>query len=378
MLRTILISETAESAGQLRYLSDSCGIFRILKDFSARQSSVEIQRTLVLEPEVVLLESMSESTCLAEMIAAQCPRALVIEIGGHSEAASAADAVLTAGAGAEALFEAIPRAIGRRLSNHRCQLFTFLPAKAGSGCSTIALNVAVKLAQEHGLRVLFVDADLRSSALTAMMGVNPPVGLESLFDQFDNMTTIALDRGIVQWHGVELLLASRSMDAGIPSPAHYIRLLSSALGRFDCIVVDLPELVNPATLSVVRASHERYVVCTTEIPSLALAEQRLLELARLRVLDEEVGVVVNRWQRTDPSPKRLAELLGQARIVTLPNDYRTVQKSFADCEPLAASKLADAIKDFARSLAPSGGERSGIGGTFKRLFRFPRAASDVA
>lgn len=378
MLRTILISESAESAGQLRYLADICGIFRVLKDFSALPSSFEIQRAISLEPEVVLMESFTESARLAEMIAAQCPRTLILVIGGQSEAPSAADAVLSAGASAEELFEAMPRAIGKRFSSRGCHLFSFLPAKAGSGCSTIALNTAVHLAQDLGHRVLFVDADLRSSAVTAMTGLKPAIGLESFFDQFDNMTTIDLDKAIVQWEGIDLLLGTRSMDAGIPSPAHYIRLLSCALGRFDSIVVDLPELVNPATLGVVRASHERFVVCTPEIPSLLLAEQRLSDLDRLRVLDDQVGVIVNRWHRTDPSPKSLSEILDQPRILTFPNDYRTVQKSFADCTPVGDSPLAEAFREFAGSLVNGSRDGSGFGGTLKRFFGFQRAADSVA
>lgn len=380
MLRTILISESPASAGQLRYLTDTCGIFKILKVFEAAPSSFELQRSLSLEPEVVLLElTDGGGASLADLISTRCPHALVVGVGEQfGSSPLALDSRLPRSPSPEQLFASLPQALGKRLSGHDCQLLTFMPAKAGSGSSTIALNAAACLAQKQQRRVLFVDADLRSSALTAMVGQTPRLGLESLFDQFDDMATIDLGRAKVAWHGVDLLISTRSVEASAPSPAHYMRLLSHAGGLYDSIVVDLPELVNPATLAAVRASHELFVVCTPEIPSLMLAEQRLSELERLKLPSDRVGVIVNRWQRTDPSPKSLGEMLGQPRIFTFPNDYRAVQKSFISGEPIPASKLADAFDQFTGSVVSSGLNESGIAGTLKRFFGFSQSAGRVA
>jgi hypothetical protein len=90
---------------------------------------------------------------------------------------------------------------------------------------------------------------------------------------------------------------------------------------------------------------------------------------------DRVGVIVNRWHRTDPSPKALAELLDRMRVLTFPNDYRAVQKSFAFGRPIADSKLADAFDDFTGKLVHCGVNESGIAGTFKRFFGFSQSAS---
>src|SRR5262249_40299339 len=52
-------------------------------------------------------------------------------------------------------------------------LLAFLPAKAGSGCSTICLNVAGCLANTLGKKTLVLEADIRSGMLSFLLNVTP-------------------------------------------------------------------------------------------------------------------------------------------------------------------------------------------------------------
>jgi cellulose biosynthesis protein BcsQ len=374
LLRTLLISASSGSANNLRYLADACGVFLVLKDFQSLPSSFELQRSFSLEPEIILLTTNDETAALPAQIRGLCPGALLIGVGSPvASPAAPVSCQLGHDAEPEDLLRALPAAIAGRLSASKCQLVSFMPAKAGSGCSTIALNIAACLARAHSKRVLLIDADLRSSVLTAMAGDMPDNGIEILFDQFDSLITVNLERNRIQWHGVDLLLSTRSIKGSPPSAAHYLRLLSAAAGRYDTIVTDLPELVNPATLAVVRASSDVFLVCTPELPALTLAQQRLSELDRIGLADDGVGIIVNRWHRTDPDRKGLAELLDHTRIHTFPNDYPAVRKSFAGHAPIGSSKLADAIKDFTENLLNPGDANKGIGAAIKNLFGFSRA-----
>lgn len=307
---------------------------------------------------------------LAKYISEYCPQTLIIGIGSPISSLSTNPVFAYVGhdPGPEDLLRALPKAMSDQLSGKSCTLVSFMPAKAGSGSSTIALNTAACLAQTYRQRVLVIDADLRSSVLTAMVGFMPDTGIEVLFQQLPNSTTVDWGRVPTPWHGAHLLMSTRSVDVALPSAADYLRLLSLAVGRYDTIIVDLPELINPATLALVRASHERFVVCTPELPSLTLAPQRLSELDRLGLLNEGVGIIVNRWHRTDLDVASLTELLGQARIHTFPNDYLAVRKSFADRAPIKGGKLADAFKEFTGQLIHADARNSGIGGVLKRLF----------
>jgi cellulose biosynthesis protein BcsQ len=375
LLRTILINGPLSPEGELRDLVEASGIFLILRDLTASSFSIELQRSLLLEPEIVLLTVTAEATTTADKIVAQCPATIVISVGDPLPSATGAVAAhLGPELSPEKLFEALTLAVANRLSRSHCDLITFMPAKAGSGSSTVALNTAAQFAQTQRQPVLMIDADLRSSAVTALVGRTPRDGIELLFDKFDNMSTLDPSRALVHWHGVDLLMSTRSVDAVPPSAGHYFRLLIFAAGRYRTIIVDLPELVNPATVGVVCASHHLFVVCTPELPSLTLAKQRLCELERLTLQDDRIGIVVNRWHRTDPDHESLADMLGKTHIHTLPNDYHAVRKSFAEGAPVGDSKLASAFEDFAGKLMDPGAMKPVAAAGLKRFFRLSRSA----
>jgi DNA-binding response OmpR family regulator len=53
------------------------------------------------------------------------------------------------------------------------KLNVFLPAKAGSGCTTVALNVAGALAARPGKKTLLIETDLHSGVLSTLLNITP-------------------------------------------------------------------------------------------------------------------------------------------------------------------------------------------------------------
>jgi len=230
-------------------------------------------------------------------------------------------------------------------------LFCFLPAKAGSGASTIVMNTAAALAREQGKRVLVVDADLRSGVQAVLLGTEPTRSIQSLLAGVEQMDRRRLDELVYQAEGVDYLLSSRSPDAEPPEWSHYFHLLSLIRGRYDAVLVDLPELVNPATYELVRRAERVYVVTTAEVPSLSLARNRCEELARLKLPREVSGVLVNRWQREDPSVEQIAGMVGEQVTRIFPNDYPAVRAAVLEGRPVAArTRLGAAYAEFAGEL----------------------------
>jgi MinD-like ATPase involved in chromosome partitioning or flagellar assembly len=78
---------------------------------------------------------------------------------------------------------------------------------------------------------------------------------------------------VTKVHNVDFLLADPKKRV-LPSWTNYHHLLDFAASRYDHILVDLPEMVNDATVETVRRAKSVFVVCTPELPSLALAPQR--------------------------------------------------------------------------------------------------------
>jgi Flp pilus assembly CpaE family ATPase len=124
------------------------------------------------------------------------------------------------------------------------------------------------------------------------------------------------------------------------------------LPRYDFVLVDLPEVVNPATAETVRTARAVYVVTTPELPSLSLARQRFQELTAWGVSDARLFAVLNRWHKHDLSADDVERILRHPVAATIRNDYRLVQRLISEARSLEIDNdLGAAFLQFACELA---------------------------
>ena len=335
------------------------GQLTVMRELPASASRYEVARLLnTLLPDLVILDLSGghgslDSLALVREVAPQTP---VIGLGCTPEVSLLAKHLGAAGLASsdsspEDLRMMIRKAMEMQDGQVEPHLYTFLPSKAGSGCSTVVLHTAIAAA---GLdrRVLVIDADLRSSVMGLMLGVTPAGGTQEVLQASAGLDTFVMRRNLVEKHGVDFLLSTRALDAGLPDWDNYFHLLNFVRGHYDLILVDLPELINPATVEVVRRSKKIFPVCTPELPSLKLMQQRLTELDRLGVETDRIGVLVNRTGRNTPSPEEFRQALGRTVAFMFPNDYPAVSASISGGAPLAPeTALARAFSAFAATLA---------------------------
>ena len=168
--------------------------------------------------------------------------------------------------------------------------FVVTSAGVGEGKTLMSLNLAWLLAQTDGVRALLIDADLRSPATAAYLGIQTEFGLSEVLTG-DKKLTQAIVR--LQPAGLHLLPggAPREDVAELLSGPRFSRLLAEARKHFDYIIIDAPPLgiftdanllINRAdgALLVVRSGKTRY----------AVVDRLLEQLPQERML----GVVVNR------------------------------------------------------------------------------------
>jgi Flp pilus assembly CpaE family ATPase len=148
----------------------------------------------------------------------------------------------------------------------------------------------------------------------------------------------------------------------MPQWHDYFLLLDAVKMQYDFVLVDLPELVNPATREIVQRARQVFTVCTPELPSLRLAQRRLEELRGWRVPDDRIQLLLNRWHSGDISPDDVRALIGRPVFQVIPNDYPTVRRAMMEGRTVGpATKLGKAFGDLAAALLQSGSpaEKSG-------------------
>lgn len=254
-------------------------------------------------------------------------------------------------------------------------LCAFVPAKAGSGSSTLAAGVAAAIAGSLGKRVLCADADLRCGPLALMLGVHPRGSLQGALSAAYELDQFKWANCVTPLHGVDFLLSTGTLPNPFPEWSHYFALLRFVESRYDVLLFDLPELVNDSTEEVIRRASSVVVVATQETVSLTLAERRIAELQKWGAPDDRIHLLVNRWTGRDTEAAEAASLAAWQIRWKIPNDYQRARAIQAGELPVPpSSSLGKALLQLAQDLL--GGEAAveapgvrgaGLAGVFRSL-----------
>jgi pilus assembly protein CpaE len=248
----------------------------------------------------------------------------------------------------KAAYDALHR--GHPVTNQ--DILAFLPAKAGGGCSVVAINTAAALANQFGKRVLLLEADRRSGPLAIMLNLGRRRGLPQALTNVASMTDLDWLQQYVEVGGVHVLLAEPGRREPLPGWADYYQLLKFVQTRYDFVFADLPEVINQASAELVRCARGVFLVCTPEVPSLRMAAQRLAELEECGVPADRVHIVLNRQERRGLPVSELEAVLGHSIFATLPNDYTHVRDAIVESRLVASnSPFGEACQSLARKLS---------------------------
>lgn len=325
-------------------------------------TALQVHQLIGVTPDLVFLDLKQQDLGMniAAAIREESPRTAIIAVSDSIPARFLKGTAIAAAVASNRVMEELGDAVSHALHavrpiRHKA-LYSFIPAKAGNGASTIASNLAIHLANSLSQKVLVMEADLRSGTLAIALNATPSGSIQSLLHTDEPLDKMRWEQVISRLHNVDWMFSSRKFDGALPDWADYYQLLDFAAPRYDSIVVDLPELINPATSEIVRTSNTIFIVCTQEVLSLKLAEQRSQELSSWGVPSDKIQILANRWHSREFSREDVEGILKQPLTATFPNDYPACRNAIMKGMPVSRdSKLGSAFADFAEQLsAPPG------------------------
>ena len=247
-------------------------------------------------------------------------------------------------------------------------VFAVLPAKAGSGATTIVVNTAAYLARLSRRKVLVAECDLRSGTIADRLNLKPQQSIAQTLGCADAASSLIWPRHICRNGDIDFLLTTRDRTESRPEWHSYYHLLAFVAPRYDCVLLDLPELINDATAEVVQSAAKVYIVATQEFLSLRLAVERIEELRAAGIDPSRIRILVNRFQSDEVPPDQIAKILGCEVECVFPDDYRTVNQAIAANSFVHPhTRLGRTYQSFAGLLAGDGNSRP-LGLEKKRSF----------
>jgi len=363
MLRLAVVTPNPLAADAIEMLAQESGAFQLCYKASPVPPAKEVARVFAVQnPEVLLLDlgDWDEASRIANEIQHNKARTVII---GFRPRWNRAEQLTFEDAGILDLLNepfspgdieaATYEAMHRRYPVTHPNILAFVPAKAGSGCSTVTLHLASAIAGSDK-KVLLIECDRRSGPLSIMLNLERHNGLPEALEHHGQMSPLEWRQVTVQLLQLDVLLANPTRRSRLPSWADYYQLLLFAQKQYDYILVDLPEVINQATAEFVRNARGVFIVCQPELPSVKLAKFRRAELESCEIPGDRINVLINRWERGRLTMESVEKVVEGPVFGTLPNDYKEIRNAVMESRLAAPSssfnKACDAMARSVTSL----------------------------
>jgi len=344
MFTAIVITPEKQLAEGLERLAVSYGDLTVYKSFHYYPSPFELTRMLnACDPDLVFLDlsEWDHVLTVTKKVRRDFPKAAVVGFGGgwiqgkeHQLRDAGISACLMSPISLQELQRGVTDALHSARQKVHKNLVAFLPAKAGSGCSLSALNVAALLSGQFQRKVLVIDGDLHSGAIGTRWDVSAAFHFHDVLKDPTVLSRSEWPRFVVEKHGVDLLLSEGHGRSEQLQWSNYYHLLEFVTGEYDHVIVDLPEVINDATAEVVRRATSIHLVATPQPAAVELARRRLMDLTHRGVDALRISLILNHCTADGATGEQVVEILGQRVAATIPEDPTCFSTPDADSSPL--------------------------------------------
>ena len=199
--------------------------------------------------------------------------------------------------------------------------------KGGTGCTTLAVNLAVALCNEE-TGVVLVDANFQFGDVAIFMNEQGKNTILDLAPRADELDPDIVDEVMIKnaASGVHILASPSRPEYGEKvNPDQFTKLLGYLRQLYVYIIVDTSSYLNDITLSVLDIADSVVLVTTQDIPSIKNDRLFLDLLLGLHIPIEKVALTMNKYdKRIAILPEKVGENLKQEVIAVIPLDERTV------------------------------------------------------
>jgi len=358
-----------------------------------------IQMAVKYRPAIILMSiniSSMDAVSATEKISLEVPEASVIIMGVqgeqehlHRALMAGAKIYLTKPFAGDELVNTLKKVYeqNQRLKNVLRQMtpssaqagkvISVFSSKGGAGKTTIAVNLAVALAQRPNAKIGILDANLQFGDVALYLDLTPRATIADAILEADNLDEMTLSTYMTPYNDKLSLMAapSRPEQSGSINGGQVCSVLEQMKKKYDYVVVDTSSDFNDITLAVLDASDVILVLAGVDLPTI---KNMKLCLEIMRSLDygaDKIHVVLNRANSTGGlSVREIENSLNLKFYATIPSEGKTVMPSINKGIPFVISHnqtpVAQNIFLLAQQLAPAEIPPGTVSKSLKRISIF--------
>ena len=241
------------------------------------------------------------------------------------------------------------------------QIISVFSNKGGIGKTTIAANLALKIAELTEKRVCLVDLNLQLGDITTFLDVNPSFDISYVVTHLSRIDESFLLSSLEKYKNKELYILADPPNveqAEEISSEDITSVLSMLKEMFSYIIVDTSSSFDIKTLTCLDISDAILLISMVNLPSIRNCQRCMDLFQRLEYKTDKIKLVVNRYNDDEEiTIDDVEDALGHEVFWKIPNSYFAVMSAINKGVPVSSiapnSTIDDSFTELAAKLTDS-------------------------
>ena len=241
------------------------------------------------------------------------------------------------------------------------KLISIVGSKGGVGTTTIAVNLAVTLAEpENDRTVAVLDMNTLFGEIPLFLEITPKYHWGEITKNIERLDETFLMNVLSKHSSGVHVLPSPGYLNGHQAPTSDImgRLLDVMRCMFDYVIIDCGQSTDETALKTIQKSDEVLLVSVLSLPCLSNTNKLLRSFIDLGYFTKKgIKVVLNRYiNKSEISLQDAQKGIGHDIFWIIPNDYGTTMSAINNGKPLSEiaprSKIVKSFSEMAEMMFP--------------------------
>jgi pilus assembly protein CpaE len=238
-------------------------------------------------------------------------------------------------------------------------------SSGGVGTTSIAINLAVALAQHPDRSVALIDMDLALGDADVFLDMIPDYTLLDVAQNISRLDLALLRKSLTK-HETGVYLLPRPVqieDTASITTEDFRRVLGLLKASFSHLVIDLSKSYSRLDIAALEASQHILLLTQLDLPCLRNVVRLLTSLETYEGVNEKVKIVVNRTglDKSQISSQKAEETIDREIFWRIPNNYSVISECRNNGVPLIQqapkAAITHSIAELAEKLTgPASGE----------------------
>lgn len=269
---------------------------------------------------------------------------------------------------------------GSNDEENNSKVITVFSNKGGVGRTSLAVNLALELANITKEKVALVDLNMHLGDVTTFLDIKPSFDISYLIKKVDSADEEFMLSTLEQYKntGMYILADPPYMEeAKKIQPVEVQKMIDKLRTVFPYIVIDTSSAFDNITVTALDNSDLILLVSTINVPSVRNCQRCLDAFDRLGYEEEKTKIIVNRYMENDDIKiEDVEKALDKQIYWRVPNNYYTIMSAINKGQPVNEinndSNIAKCYRELATDISDNIYKQSII----KKINRNPLAVLD--